>query len=110
MRIPGRGLDTIFSDSPSTWSLSAASDTYRTPVCILTIPAEWHHAVVMTGSLTSNAKPYSTRRLPRTTPRAGRRDHRRDCRGHRLATTHGARRSEEHTSELQSLMRISYAV
>src|SRR3546814_6623673 len=31
------------------------------------------------------------------------------CRGHR-AEAEGARRSEEHTSELQSLMRISYAV
>src|SRR3546814_21022990 len=27
-----------------------------------------------------------------------------------LVSTHGVRRSEEHTSELQSLMRISYAV
>src|SRR3546814_2831069 len=30
--------------------------------------------------------------------------------GGRLATSDGWRRSEEHTSELQSLMRISYAV
>src|SRR3546814_4087280 len=30
--------------------------------------------------------------------------------GRRLAITRGAYRSEEHTSELQSLMRISYAV
>src|SRR3546814_9987541 len=29
---------------------------------------------------------------------------------HRLNCTSGSRRSEEHTSELQSLMRISYAV
>src|SRR3546814_3986522 len=37
------------------------------------------------------------------------------CANHRLTEVrctggHGARRSEEHTSELQSLMRISYAV
>lgn len=50
MRIPGRGLDTASANSPSTWSLSAASGTYRTPAGILTIPAEWHHAVVMMGS------------------------------------------------------------
>src|SRR3546814_8209172 len=30
--------------------------------------------------------------------------------GHRLSVPRGALRSEEHTSELQSLMRISYAV
>src|SRR3546814_6394882 len=33
-----------------------------------------------------------------------------DADGGRLARTHRLRRSEEHTSELQSLMRISYAV
>src|SRR3546814_7328137 len=38
---------------------------------------------------------------------------RRVCDGNRIhgaSAAHGARRSEEHTSELQSLMRISYAV
>src|SRR3546814_1355959 len=51
-------------------------------------------------------------------PSASRRSHRRDCdhgeRGHRayhrLRHPGELSRSEEHTSELQSLMRISYAV
>src|SRR3546814_3208568 len=38
-------------------------------------------------------------------------DHTTDaCCGLRVARMHGPQRSEEHTSELQSLMRISYAV
>src|SRR3546814_3491855 len=45
-----------------------------------------------------------------TAPRAG--DHHRgaDHRGHAGGVAHRLIRSEEHTSELQSLMRISYAV
>src|SRR3546814_4751507 len=39
-----------------------------------------------------------------------RRDLRRPYRASRLRRGHGGDRSEEHTSELQSLMRISYAV
>src|SRR3546814_19335750 len=47
----------------------------------------------------------SLRRLLRHCPGAGPQRHARGC--HHLCA---ARRSEEHTSELQSLMRISYAV
>src|SRR3546814_5530391 len=36
--------------------------------------------------------------------------HRRRCAGDSFGLQRGVRRSEEHTSELQSLMRISYAV
>src|SRR3546814_3929891 len=41
---------------------------------------------------------------------AANRDHRRFVDGDRFDVKRQARRSEEHTSELQSLMRISYAV
>src|SRR3546814_10373007 len=44
-----------------------------------------------------------------TQPRMGD-DARISVRGSGLSRAYGARRSEEHTSELQSLMRISYAV
>src|SRR3546814_4381268 len=47
--------------------------------------------------------------LPAGRPGLGRSYRRRSRPGQELAP-HGLRRSEEHTSELQSLMRISYAV
>src|SRR3546814_5470920 len=52
------------------------------------------------------------RRLARLASAAPRRDRRRDLRRRAGAggTGYSANRSEEHTSELQSLMRISYAV
>src|SRR3546814_3181438 len=43
-------------------------------------------------------------------PRPVRPDHRHEDAQHRMAGSSGLDRSEEHTSELQSLMRISYAV
>src|SRR3546814_1546963 len=56
-------------------------------------------------------RPLLDRRRSRGT-RVGRRPppHRRDRGGGHRGGRHGAVRSEEHTSELQSLMRISYAV
>src|SRR3546814_8108143 len=53
---------------------------------------------------------YSRRRPDRPGNRTGRRRRDRDARPHLQPHDRAAGRSEEHTSELQSLMRISYAV
>src|SRR3546814_4471946 len=52
--------------------------------------------------------PYPLRQLPALRLSGGEREHRPSCR--LFAPASAERRSEEHTSELQSLMRISYAV
>src|SRR3546814_9264621 len=57
------------------------------------------------GSGSVRRRDHGSRRDGHEDPARGR--HPRACRGVRL---HAPRRSEEHTSELQSLMRISYAV
>src|SRR3546814_3833688 len=56
--------------------------------------------------------PPGARTPPREPPSGGRRPprHRRPCTGQRRQRPGLGGRSEEHTSELQSLMRISYAV
>src|SRR3546814_2463911 len=63
--------------------------------------SRWHATATTASSNTSTATPETTRRTARCCwPGAPRRPTRR----------RSAHRSEEHTSELQSLMRISYAV
>src|SRR3546814_2586396 len=55
------------------------------------------------------ARAPAARSAPRRTPAPGSRPRPGDCR-RPIPTCRTSRRSEEHTSELQSLMRISYAV
>src|SRR3546814_6595900 len=61
-----------------------------------------------TDQLRPSYRPGPSPKLRRRDPR--RPGHRNNRPGYRVLTENSALRSEEHTSELQSLMRISYAV
>src|SRR3546814_7964166 len=85
--------------------------------CRASTPFRWEWAPLSTGSTNASNPRRAPRCLPSEDPfphlaRGQDRRRRGDGRdfGRRCDRTRGGGRSEEHTSELQSLMRISYAV
>src|SRR3546814_2037856 len=80
-------------------------------VCSSDLAAEQARAYGRAGQDQARARPPEPRRAARCRARA-RRDDGAECAitDRRVSRGRGGHRSEEHTSELQSLMRISYAV
>src|SRR3546814_6466819 len=89
----------------SDWSSDVCSSDLLAALSALLEDQElWHHDAVGMAAMDARADgqldaAHEGRRLHGDPPRIG-----------RLLSRHAGDRSEEHTSELQSLMRISYAV